>query len=133
VPFSFRVPVEHGEGPAHVVVEGTLDVIAIGPESEGILVDFKTGSARSEKYGFQIGIYVLAVEATRGSAPATVALYYLDRGRTEIFDVQALLSGTRSKLDRAIRGILEAEFHRSPQADCSGCGLAWVCEPRPED
>jgi len=132
VPFSIRVPVEPGEDETGVVVEGAIDVIGTGSDGETVLVDFKTGSGRSEKYGFQIGIYVLAVEAMRGAAPATAALYYLDRGRTELFDVQKLLSETRGKLDRAIRGILEAEFDRPLQVDCSGCGLSWTCEQQTE-
>jgi CRISPR/Cas system-associated exonuclease Cas4 (RecB family) len=127
-PFSFRVPA--GPSQQGVVVEGALDVVAGEATGQSLLADFKTGSARPDAYRLQIGLYCLALEATRGQAPATAVLYYLDRGATEPLNVSDLLRESRQRLDGAITGILASEFDREAQVGCSGCGLFWACEQR---
>jgi ATP-dependent helicase/nuclease subunit A len=131
-PFSFRVATGLAPQTAGVAVEGALDVVASEETGQSLLADFKTGSARPDAYSFQIGLYCLALEATRGQAPGTAALYYLDRGATELLNVADLLAESKQQLVQAVRGILQSEFDRKAQVGCSGCGLFWACDQRIE-
>lgn len=93
------------------------------------VIDYKTGQPSKTRLepkstDLQLGIYLLALSAfLEDDEPSGSAQYWLtrtgERGFIDFTDIK--LNGVRKKIDKAIAGILEANWEKSPK--CRNCEL----------
>ena len=98
VPFLFRMD--------DTAISGTIDALLPG----GTIVDYKTGSRRSDshqRYETQLRLYAAALRAIEGTAPSKGILFYIDSGDTSEVDLSdSLIEESIADARKALRAAI---------------------------
>ena len=128
---SFEFPLPNGQR-----VTGRIDRLDQTEQGEIIIIDYKTGKAKSEKEAtrdLQLGIYILAVEQLRHQPVAEVRLDYVmeqkklavPRAKFALDEVTKQVTDTAEKLAADRR---TGEFTPTPSHDsCLFCDYRKIC------
>ncbi|MGA8762350.1 MAG: ATP-dependent DNA helicase [Candidatus Sulfotelmatobacter sp.] len=116
---------------AGTTVAGRIDRIDRAPDGSVMIVDYKTGKARSQDdadESLQLSIYALAAQAKWGYRVAVLAFHNLEENipvvtrRSEFQLAQA-----RERVEAAARNIAAGDFEPKPDFHCNYCSFRGLC------
>ncbi|MFH1456728.1 MAG: PD-(D/E)XK nuclease family protein [Patescibacteria group bacterium] len=122
--FSFKI--------GGYTIRGVIDRVDIYGEKDVELVDYKTGSSKTEKTveKDQLLIYQLAATETFGWRVKKLVFYYLDNNETLSFlGSEKELEKQREKIFKLIEKIKTGDFNATPSRfTCSYCDFKNICK-----
>ena len=132
---SFELVLEPDDGSAPVKVHGGIDRIDRLPSGGIEVIDYKTGSPRSQKgvdENLQLTIYALACRDALGlGTPERLTLYYTELGtRQSTVRTDEQLDAARGEILDRVRTIRSGEFTANPGGACRWCNYRALCPER---
>jgi RecB family exonuclease len=132
---SFELVLEPDDRSAPVKIHGGIDRIDRLPSGGIEVIDYKTGSPRSQKgvdENLQLTIYALACrDALRLGTPERLTLYYTELGtRQSTVRTDAELDAARDAILDRVRMIRSGAFTANPGDACRWCNYRAMCPER---
>jgi DNA helicase-2/ATP-dependent DNA helicase PcrA len=135
---DFELRLDHGDGSPAVVVVGQIDRIDRLPSGGIEVLDYKTGSPKSQKSvdeSLQLSIYALACRDALGlGTPEKVTLYFTEAGlRMSTTRTAEQLDAARGEIMARAARIRAGDFAATPSRDaCGRCDYRAICPSRAE-
>jgi len=132
---DFELTIEPDDGSAPVVITGQIDRIDRLPSGGIEVVDYKTGSAKSQKSvdaSLQLSIYALACRDALGlGTPERVTLYFTETAqRLSTVRTDEQLDAAQAEVLARVALMRAGEFAATPGEPCRYCDYAAMCPDR---
>ena len=132
---DFELTIEPDDGSAPVVITGQIDRIDRLPSGGVEVIDYKTGSAKSQKSvdaSLQLSIYALACRDALGlGTPERVTLYFTESAqRLSTARTDEQLNAARAEALAKVARMRAGEFAATPGDPCRYCDYAAMCPER---
>ena len=132
---DFELTIDPGDGSAPVVITGQIDRIDRLPSGGIEVVDYKTGSTKSQKSvdeSLQLSIYALACrDALNLGTPERVTLYFTESAqRLSTARTDEQLDAARGEVLARVAQMRAGEFAATPGYPCRYCDYRAMCPER---
>jgi DNA helicase-2/ATP-dependent DNA helicase PcrA len=131
----FELPLHPSDGAAPVVIVGSIDRIDLLPSGGIEVVDYKTGSTKTQAFvdqSLQLSIYALACRDVLGlGRPEKVTLYFTESAlRLSTTRTDEQLDNARDEILARVARMRAGDFAATPGDVCRWCDYRAMCPER---